>query len=321
MFGFIVRRFLWAIFIFVVATIITYVLFWIVPADPANLHAGSTPGPAYVREMRHYLRLDQPIWRQYVSFVWGLVGHGSLGSSLQNRQPVMTIIGKDAPVTASLVLGGAVLWLTVSVPIGIFAAYRPRSWFDRFSMILVLCGISAHPVWLGLISSYVFGYKLGLTPIAGYCDFFSGSTTCSGPVQWAYHLVLPWTTFMILYAALYVRLVRASLLETLTEDYVRTARAKGASAKRVLVSHGLRNSLLPVVTIFGMDVGLALGGAIFTEVIYDLPGLGRELINAYSLDDEPLIVGIVLFSATCVLAFNFIIDVAYGFLDPRVRGR
>ena len=164
-----------------------------------------------------------------------------------------TIIGKDAPVTASLVFGGAVLWLSLSIPVGILSALRPRSIMDRVTMTLVLIGISAHPVWIGLIFSYVFGYKLGLTPIAGYCNFFPGTVgaQCEGPVQWAYHLILPWCTFMILFAALYVRLIRANVMETMNEDYVRTARAKGASQRRVMVQHVLRNSMLPVVTILG----------------------------------------------------------------------
>jgi peptide/nickel transport system permease protein len=176
-------------------------------------------------------------------------------------------------------------------------------------------------VWIGLIFSYVFGYKLGLTPIAGYCNFFPGTVgaQCEGPVQWAYHLILPWCTFMILFAALYVRLIRANVMETMNEDYVRTARAKGASQRRVMVQHVLRNSMLPVVTILGMDLGLALGGAIFTEGIFNLPGLGREIVQAYNRADLPLITGIVVFSTIAVIVFNFLVDVAYGFLDPRIR--
>ena len=191
--------------------------------------------------------------------------------------------------------GGAVFWLSLSIPVGILSALRPRSIMDRVSMTFVLIGISAHPVWIGLILSYVFGYRLHLTPIAGYCNFFPGTVgaQCSGPVNWAYHLILPWITFMILFAALYVRLVRANVMETMSEDYVRTARAKGASQSRVMVQHVLRNSMLPVVTILGMDLGLALGGAIFTESIFNLPGLGHEVINAYNFNDLPMITGIV----------------------------
>jgi peptide/nickel transport system permease protein len=167
----------------------------------------------------------------------------------------------------------------------------------------------------------VLGYKLGLTPIAGYCNFFPGSAaaTCDGPVQWAYHLILPWITFMVLFAALYVRLIRASILEAMQEDYVRTARAKGAAERRVLTHHVLRNCLLPVVTILGMDIGVALGGAMFTETIFQLPGLGREILHAYAAFDLPIVAGLITFITVSVIAFNFLVDVAYGFVDPRVR--
>ena len=318
---FIIRRILWAIFLFFAATIITYLIFWVIPADPARIAAGRAASPEDIARARHFLHLDQPIWNQYYYFVRNLVIHGSLGMSFVNRQSVDSIIAKDAPVTASLVFGGAIFWLTLSIPIGILSALRPRSLMDRVSMIFVLVGISAHPVWIGLILSYVVGYQLSLTPIAGYCNFIPGTAgaQCEGPAQWAYHMILPWTTFMILFAALYVRLVRANVMETMTEDYVRTARAKGASESRVMTQHVLRNSLLPVVTILGMDLGLALGGAIFTETIFNLPGLGREVISAYNADDLPVITGVVVFSTLCVIVFNFIVDVAYGFLDPRIR--
>src|SRR5689334_14599024 len=319
--AFLIRRIFWAIFLFFVATIITYLIFWVIPADPAQLAAGRSATPADIARVRHFLRLDEPIWKQYARFVWQLVRLGDLGRSFVNRESVRTIIAKDAPVTASLVFGGAVLWLALSIPIGILSALRPRSLMDRITMGLVLVGISAHPVWIGLIFAYVFGYKLHLTPIAGYCNFFPGTTgaQCEGPVPWAYHLILPWVTFMILFAALYVRLIRANVMETMNEDYVRTARAKGASERRVMIQHVLRNSMLPVVTILGMDLGLALGGAIFTEGIFNLPGLGHEIVNAYGRTDLPMITGIVVFATLSVIVFNFIVDLAYGFLDPRIR--
>jgi peptide/nickel transport system permease protein len=318
---FVLRRLMWAVFLFFTATVITYLIFWVIPADPAALAAGKSATPEQIARVRHLLHLDQPIWRQYLRFVWNIIGHGSLGESFVNRQSVDSIIGKDAPVTASLVFGAAIVWLTLSIPTGVLSALRPRSLMDRVSMTFVLIGISAHPVWIGLILSYLVGYKLHLTPIAGYCNFFTGSpgAQCDGPMNWAYHLILPWVTFMVLYAALYVRLVRASVMETMNEDYVRTARAKGASSARVMTHHVLRNSLLPVVTILGMDIGLALGGAVFTESIFNLPGLGREVITAYTNADLPVITGVVTFATICVIVFNVAIDLAYGFLDPRIR--
>jgi peptide/nickel transport system permease protein len=317
---FLIRRLFWAVFLFIAATIITYLIFFVIPADPAALACGKACNAQDVKRVAHFLYLDQPVWKQYLHFLWNLVGHQSLGHSFVNRQPVRFIIGQDAPVTASLVFGGALFWLSLSIPVGVLSALRPRSILDRVSMTFVLVGISAHPVWIGLILSYVFGYKIGVTPIAGYCNFFGGSSsTCGGPIQWAYHLILPWITFMVLFAALYVRLVRANVMETMNEDYVRTARAKGASERRVMIHHVLRNSMLPIVTILGMDIGLALGGAIFTEQIFQLPGLGREVITAYNNNDLPLITGVVVFATIAIIIFNLIVDVAYAFLDPRIE--
>jgi peptide/nickel transport system permease protein len=318
---FLVRRVFWAVFLFLAATVITYVIFFLIPADPAALAAGKAATPQDVARVRHFLGLDEPVWRQYLKFLWNLVGHQSLGRSFLNRQNVNYLIGQDAPVTASLVFGGAVFWLALSIPIGVLSALKPRSLLDRASMTFVLIGISAHPVWIGLLLSYFFGYRLNITPIAGYCNFFgaSAASSCGGPVQWAYHMILPWCTFMLLFAALYVRLIRANVMETMSEDYVRTARAKGAPERRVMVHHVLRNSMLPVVTILGMDIGLALGGAIFTESIFNLHGLGQQLVQSANQLDLPVIMGIVIFSTIAVIVFNLIVDITYAFLDPRIR--
>ena len=170
-------------FLFFAATIVTYLIFYVIPADPAALAGGKAATPADVARVAHFLHLDEPVWQQYLRFLWNIIGHQSLGRSFVNRQSVNFIIGQDAPVTASLVFGGAVFWLTLSIPVGILSALRPRSLIDRASMTFVLIGISAHPVWIGLILSYVFGYRLGLTPIAGYCDFFTGTParSAAGP--------------------------------------------------------------------------------------------------------------------------------------------
>ena len=192
--------------------------------------------------------------------------------------------------------GGAVVWMLIAMPIGVLSALRPRSIMDRASMTFVLIGISAHPIWIGLIFAYFIGYKWGITPITGYADFVNPPPgQPGGPVQWAYHMILPWMTFAILFAALYVRMIRANVLDTMNEDYVRTARAKGAPEQVVLRSHILRNALLPIVTMLGMDIGLALGGAVFTETVYSLPGLGQyggpcvvQLRHAHGAGDHRL---------------------------------
>ncbi|MFN0153388.1 MAG: ABC transporter permease [Gaiella sp.] len=321
MLPFLVRRLLWAIVLFLAATIITYVLFYVLPSDPASQRCGKACSEEDVQRVRELYHLDESVVQQYGRFLWELVGHQSLGRSFLNGQDVNELIKARAPVTATLVFGGAILWLTLAIPIGIFSALRPRSLLDRMTTIFVLIGISAHPVWIGLILAYLFGFKWGVTPITGYCDFFNPGegASCGGPVQWAYHMILPWVTFALLFTAQYVRFIRASVMETLSEDYVRTARAKGAPESRVMGQHVLRNSLLPIVTILGLDISLALGGAIFTESIFGLPGLGQAVFRAVNVGDLPIIQGVVVFSCIAVIVFTIVVDMLYAVLDPRIR--
>jgi peptide/nickel transport system permease protein len=329
MFRYIVRRLLWAGVLFLVVTAITYVIFFMVPVNPAAQACGQRQTQECVESATKFFGLDKPIYEQYGLFLGRLMPVDlsplrfktpDFGRSFTNRQSVNEIIVDAAPVTASLVFGGAILWMLLAVPAGVLSALRPRSLLDRVSMIFVLVGISAHPVWIGLIFAYFIGYKAGLTPITGYCDFFGGSdSSCSGPVQWAWHLVLPWATFMILFAALYVRMIRANVMETLNEDYVRTARAKGAPEAQVLRSHVLRNAMLPIVTMLGMDIGGALGGAVFTESVYGLPGLGRQLVNSITTFDLPITMGLVVFTTIAIIFFNLIVDLLYAWIDPRIR--
>lgn len=231
------------------------------------------------------------------------------------------IIVRAAPVTASLILGAAVVWLLIALPIGIVSAYRPRSLLDRTSMAFVLAGVSLHPLWIGYMLSWYFGYKLRWLPVNGYCDVFNTITSCGGPVQWAYHLLLPWLSFSLGFAALYARMVRASVLETLHEDYVRTARAKGLSEWFVLRSHVLRNAMLPVVTMIGMDLSLAFAGTVFVERVYGLPGIGNLLFNALGRRDMPVILGVVVLVTTAILIANLVVDLLYAVLDPRAPPR
>ncbi len=319
MFQYLVRRILWAIVLFLTITIVAYVIFFIIPADPAKLACGQRASPECIRNATQSLGLDKPVYIQYWKFLTRLVIHHDLGKSYFNRQSVNTTVLNAAPVTASLVLGGAVLWMLIALPIGILSALRPRSLLDRTSMVFVLVGISAHPVWIGLILSYVVGYKLGWTPITGYCDFINPSTSCGGPVQWAWHMILPWITFSVLFAALYVRMIRANVMEASGEDYVRTARAKGAPEHTVIRSHILRNALLPVVTMLGMDIGVALGGAIFTETIFALPGLGQTALVAITNFDLPTVQGVVVFATIAIIVFNLVVDLLYAVIDPRIR--
>jgi peptide/nickel transport system permease protein len=318
---YVIRRLLWAVVLFFAITVLTYIIFFLIPTDPARRACGQLVTPECIKNARHYLGLDKPVYAQYGDFVKRLVIDQSLGISFTNRQQVNDIVASAAPRTAALVFGGAVMWMLIAVPIGVLSALRPRSLLDRTAMTFVLIGISAHPVWIGLLFSYFIGYKARLTPIADYCEAFSPAegSSCGGIVQWAYHMILPWLTFAILFAALYVRMIRANVLETLNEDYVRTARAKGAPEGRVLVRHVLRNAMLPVVTMLGMDIAIGLGGAVFTETVYSLKGLGQTLVQSLANDDLPTVQGVVVFSTCAIIAFNLIVDLLYAWIDPRIR--
>jgi peptide/nickel transport system permease protein len=320
MWRFVVRRLLWTVVLVFAVTIVTYAIFFLLPSDPARLAAGRGASPRSVEFVRKLLHFDEPVYRQYARFVWNIFAHGSLGYSYVNREQVTRKVSEALPVTASLIAGGVMLIIIVSIPVGILSAVRPRTLLDRVAMIFVLIGISTQPVWLGLVLSYIFGYRLQITPIAGYCNAIAGPyDQCGGAIQWASHLILPWITFGVLFAALYVRMIRAQLMEALSEDYVRTARAKGLSELRVIFRHALRNSMLPMITILGMDLGLAFGTAVFIEQTFGLPGIGRDLLQASNQLDLPTIVGIVVVVALIVVMLNLIVDVAYGFLDPRIR--
>jgi peptide/nickel transport system permease protein len=328
-FRYLIRRILWAFVLFVAVTIVTYIIFYAIPADPARLACGQRATAECIKRAAHYLGTDRPIYVQYGKFFGRLMPFSfrggphlkepSLGRSFTNRLSVNYVVGQAAPVTASLVFGGAILWMLIALPVGILSALRPRSLLDRITMIGVLIGISAHPVWIGLLFAYFFGFRAGIFPITGYADFFGSSGQAAGPVQWAYHLILPWATFAILFAALYVRMIRANVMEALGEDYVRTARAKGAPEWLVMRSHVLRNALLPVVTMLGMDIGIALGGAIFTETVYGLPGLGKTAIQAIEGFDLPTEQGVVVFATICIITLNLIVDLLYAWIDPRIR--
>src|SRR5436190_11156234 len=324
MLRYLVRRVLWAALLFLVITFVTFVIFFLAPVAPERVCGGAQARPACMREAIDRLGLDHPVYYQYGLFLKRLVVERSLGPSFTTRQDVNHIVGQAAPVTASLVFGGAILWLAIGLLVGIFSALRPRSLLDRAGMVFVLVGVSAHPVWIGLIFSYFFGYKLRNfpihTPIAGYAPILNPAPGQEGGVvQWAYHLILPWMTFAILFAALYARMIRANVMETLNEDFVRTARAKGAPEARVMRSHVLRNALLPVVTMLGMDIGLALGGAIFTEQIFTLPGLGRTAILAIQSYDLTVVQGVVLFATFAIVGFNLFVDLLYAWIDPRIH--
>ena len=318
---YIIRRLLWALFLCFAVTVITYIIFFIIPSDPATLAAGKNARPADIVRVRHYLGLDKSVPEQYGLFVKRLVVDQSLGRSFVNRRSVRTMVGQAAPVTASLVLGGAILWMLLAIPIGILSALRPRSLLDRASMVFVLIGISLPVVWIGLILQWSIGFKWGILPNAGYCDMINPpeGATCGGPVDWFTHMILPWITFAILFTAIYVRMIRSNVMDTMGEDYVRTARAKGAPERTVLFGHALRNALIPVTTVAGLIAGFLVAGAVIIESVFRLPGIGQLVYDSINNRDLVVIKNVVILFTILVLVVNLLVDLAYALLDPRPR--
>jgi len=273
--------------------------------------------PETVALVRHRLGLDLPLPEQYAHFIARLA-HGDLGYSYYNSEAVRSLIVTRLPVTLSLTIGGAVMWLVLGVGVGVMAARRPRTAVDRGATLFVLTGLSMPTFLAGLLLLYFLFFRLHLAgfdafPGGGYVPF------TQSPAQWVQHLVLPWLTIAFVSAATYTRLTRASLLEVLGEDYVRTARSKGISENRVIYRHGLRSALTPLVTQLGVDVGTLLGGAIVTENVFGLPGLGQLAVQSVMTQDLPVIIGVVLLAALFIVAANFVVDLCYVVLDRRVR--
>lgn len=314
---FLVRRIAFgAVVMWVVATVVFF-LYFVIPHDPARLIAGKDATAQTLADVRLRLGLDQPILHQYLSYVWRLL-QGNLGYSYFNSEPVSTIIAEDLPVTASLAVGGAVIWLVIGVLAGVLAATKPRSVADRTVTGFALFFYSMPTFLLGELFLLVLFFHLHLLGI----DIFPGSGYV-GITQsvggWAQHMVLPWFTLALVTGAVYARLTRGSMLDVLGEDYVRTARAKGLSERRVVFRHGLRAAITPVTTQFGIDLGTLLGGVIVTETVYGLPGLGQEIYNAITRQDLPVIIALVLLASAFVVTANIVVDAVYALLDPRVR--
>jgi peptide/nickel transport system permease protein len=317
--AYIIRRILWAIFIVIIVTFVTFAIFYLLPSgDPALRFAGRVPSEQNIAIVKEQLGLDKPWYHQYWIFLTNLVtgdqyGWPGLGFSFDTRDSVRNELFDRAPRTLILVAGSAVIWLIMGVTIGVISAIKRGSILDRAAMGFALFGVSAPVFWLGLMALYIFWEKLGWLPGTGYVPF------SESPSDWIKHLILPWFVLALLYAAFYARMTRGNLLETMGEDYIRTARAKGLSERRVIFKHGLRASLTPIVTMFGMDVALLIGGAVITETVFNFQGLGAWAVTSVFQEDLPAVVGVVLVGAVAVALFNLIVDVAYAYLDPRVR--
>lgn len=314
---YIIRRLLWVIVLLVVVSFITFVVFYLFPAaDPAALRAGRNP--SLIPTIRRNLGLDKPFYEQYWYYLKRLVLHFDLGTSYANENvTVKSQIFDRLPATVSLAVGGAVVWLISGIGVGIVSAVRRHSIFDRLAMGTSLVAISAPVFWLALLSLFLFATdvgKLHVFPGAG-----SYVPLSQDPWKWFTSLIMPWFVLAASFAAIYARLLRANLIEVMSEDYIRTARAKGLSERRVILRHAVRAAITPIVTAAGIDIGILLGGAVLTETAFNIPGIGRLAYDSIQNADLPMIQGTVIFGAVFILIANLIVDILYAFLDPRVR--
>lgn len=315
---FVVRRLLFAALVLLIISFAVFALFFLVaPGDPAANFVGKGATAQSIQEARVRYGLDKPWYVQYGKYLGRLLT-GDLGFSFRNREPVRDTLLARLPITASLAIGATVLWLLMGIPIGILAATKPRSIRDRFATFFALAGLSMPTFVLGLLLLYFLFFKL---TVAGV-DIFPGNgytPLTQDPFGWFLHMILPWITLATVYAASYSRVTRGSLLEVLGEDYIRTARAKGLSERRVIYRHGLRSALTPVVTLLGIDVGALLGGAIVTEQVFGLGGIGQAAVQAVFVGDLPVIFGTVMLAAFFIVLASIVVDIVYAVLDARVR--
>ena len=318
MLAYIIRRLLWVLLLLFVVSALTFIIFYLLPsADPAQLRAGRQPDPQLVEQIRHNLGLDRPWYEQYFDYMKQVFLHFDFGYSYQNTISVKEQIFDRLPATISLALGAAVLWLIVGISVGIISAIKSRTLIDRVAMGTALVAISAPVYWLGLLSLYLFADDIGkwhVFPGAGSYVPFS-----ENPAKWFGSLLLPWMVLAAAFAAFYARLLRSNLIETMGEDYIRTARAKGLGERRVVFRHGLRSAITPIVTAAGLDIGILLGGAILTETVFNIPGIGRLVFDSIQHSDLPMIQGTVLIGTFFIVMANLVVDIIYAFLDPRVR--
>lgn len=314
---FLTRRFFAGLLVLWLVSFLTFLLFFLRPANAvAREIAGKAPTPEVLHLINVRLGLDQPIQVQYWHYLSRLA-HGDLGYSFITSQSVNTIIVQDLPRTASVVLGGVVLWLLAGLSVGILSATRARSLFDRMATVGVLTGLSFPTFVLGLLLLWAIflqltkhGFNWIQTGYVGPAESLSG---------WAGRMILPWITLATVSAATYSRLTRSSLIDTLGEDYIKTARAKGLTQRRVIFRHAVRSALTPVVSQLGIDIGALLGGVVVTEIVFGINGLGYDTIHAVITGDLPVIMGFVLIGAAFVVVANILVDLCYALLDPRVR--
>lgn len=299
-----VRRLLWAVPVLLGVATLVFLLIHLVPGDPVVSMLGEGATQADIETLRARLGLDQPLWTQFTRFLWGVVT-GDLGTSFRYGTPVMGEIARRVPLTLFLAVASVGVALCIAIPLGTVAALRKNQLADRVAGSLSLVGVSVPSFWLGPLLALIFAVELGWFPVSG-----------SGTLA---HVVLPATTLGLSLSAVLTRMVRASLSEELRELYVTAARARGVSPFAAVAVHAMRNSLIPVVTVLGLQIGAVLTGAVVTETIFAWPGVGRLLVQAIGFRDYPLVQGCILFIAVIYVAVNLLTDITYGVLDPRIR--
>lgn len=320
--AYIARRLLWVVFLLFTIACITFVIFSVLPSgDPAVARAGKSPSPELVETIRQQLGLDKSKPEQFVNYIGDLLpfvgGNGVyFGFSYQNNTDVLPEILERLPVTIFLATGAVILWLAIGIPIGVLSAIKTGSWMDRLAMGIALLFISAPVYFLGLVAITLFDDDIGVWKLLPGNSAYGEATTFAGKAE---ALIMPWCVLAAAFAAIYARFLRGNLIDTLQEDYIRTARAKGLSERRVVFRHGVRAAITPIVTLLGLDIGILLGGAILTETVFNIPGIGRYAYNAINLSDLPVIQGTVLFGAFFIVMMSLIVDILYAFIDPRVR--
>ena len=315
---YIIRRVLWGIVLLFAVSAITFVLFYILPTvDPAILRAGRNPNQGAIAAIRHNLGLDKPIYTQFYDYMKALLLHFDLGYSYYSGASVKSLLADRLPATVSLALGAVVVWLLVAIPVGIISAVKRHSLLDRVAMGTSLVFVSAPAYWLGYLVLLGFASDIGKVHVFPGAGSYVPLT--SDPVKWFTSLILPWLVLAATSAAIYARVLRGSLIDVMSEDYIRTARAKGVPERRVVLRHGLRSAITPILTLAGIDLGILLGGAVLVETVFDIPGIGRLNYISISHGDFPIIQGTVLVGALFIVLANLVVDILYAYIDPRVR--
>jgi peptide/nickel transport system permease protein len=310
---FAIRRVAQMLVVLFAVSVLTFLIFNVIPGgDPALRMAGRQPQPGQLHRIREDWGFNDPIYVQYAKTMQQVFSGDLVSYSTQEN--VWDEVKGRIPRTFSLAIGAAIMWMLFATALGLYTAVKAGKFADRSLTVLALVGISMPVFWVGALMNYYLGFKAGIFPNGGYTPFFDD------PVDWAYHLIMPWTALSLLFIGVYSRILRSNVLDTINEDYVRTARAKGLSERQVLLRHVLRNSMIPIVTLWGLDFGAVLGGgAILTETVFELQGVGQYAAESIGALDVPPVLFVVIFGAFFIVLLNTIVDILYAALDPRVR--